>query len=51
MNNRTLLTGLLGVSTAASAAAQTPAKVKAPQTRPNIIIIYTDDMHFCQIRQ
>ena len=44
MNNRTLLTGLLGVSTAASAAAQTPAKVKAPQTRPNIIIIYTDDM-------
>lgn len=44
MNNRTILTGLLGVSTAASAAAQAPAKAQAPKTRPNIVIIYTDDM-------
>lgn len=44
MNNRTILTGLLGVSTAASAAAQAPAKAQASKTRPNIVIIYTDDM-------
>ena len=46
MNNRTILTGLLGAGTVASATAQTPAKTKAqtPQGRPNIVIIYTDDM-------
>ena len=46
MNNRTILTGLLGAGTVASATAQAPAKTKAqtPQGRPNIVIIYTDDM-------
>ena len=46
MNNRTILTGLLGAGTVASATAQAPAKAKAqtPQGRPNIVIIYTDDM-------
>ena len=46
MNNRTILTGLLSVGTVASATAQAPAKAKAqaPHARPNIVIIYTDDM-------
>lgn len=46
MNNRTILTGLLGVGTVASATARLPQKPKRkrPHARPNIVIIYTDDM-------
>ncbi len=44
MNTKMLLTGLLGAGCVAPAVAAKPAKAAKKAEKPNIIIVYTDDM-------